>query len=172
MAPHWQRSHAWLRARAENMLALMMAAMFVSFILQVVFRYVINLPVAWTEEVCVIGWLWGILWGAGFVTRNSEDVRFDMVYGLMPRQVKRGFTVVASMAIVVILAISLPGAWSYVSFMKVEKSASLGIRMDWMFSIYIAFVLAMIARHARIGVEAVLGRLVDDHPTQHVVEDL
>ena len=172
MAGHWQRAHAWLRARAENVLALMMAAMFVSFILQVVFRYVINLPLAWTDEVCVIGWLWGILWGAGFVTRNSEDVRFDMVYGLMPRNVKRVFTVVASTAIVVILAISLPGAWSYVTFMKVEKSASLGIRMDWMFSIYIAFVLAVIARHARIVVEAALGRLVDDHPTGHVVEDL
>lgn len=172
MTHHWLRAHAWLRARAENVLALLMLAMFVSFILQVIFRYVINLPVAWTEEVCVIGWLWGILWGAGFVTRNSEDVRFDMVYGLMPRHVKRVFTVVASTAIVVILAISLPGAWSYVSFMKVEKSASLGIRMDWMFSIYIAFVLAMIARHVRIVVEAVLGRLVDDHPTHHVVEDL
>ena len=150
----------------------MMAAMFVAFILQVVFRYVINLPLAWTEEVCLIGWLWGILWGAGFVTRNSEDVRFDMVYGLMPRKVKRAFTVVASTAIVVILAISLPAAWSYVSFMRVEKSASLGIRLDWMFSIYIAFVLAVIARHARIVVEAILGRLVDDHPTPHVVEDL
>jgi C4-dicarboxylate transporter DctQ subunit len=172
MKHHWQRGHAWLRARAENALALMMAAMFVSFILQVVFRYVMNLPVAWTEEVCVIGWLWGILWGAGFVTRNSEDVRFDMVYGLMPRHVKRVFAVVAGTAIVVILAISLPGAWSYVTFMKVEKSASLGIRMDVMFSIYIAFVLAMIVRHARIVVEAIAGRLVDDHPTHHIVEDL
>jgi TRAP-type C4-dicarboxylate transport system permease small subunit len=172
MRDHLHRGHAWLRARAENVLALMMAAMFAAFILQVVFRYVINLPLAWTDEVCVIGWLWGILWGAGFVTRNSEDVRFDMVYGLMPRHVKRIFTVLASTAIVVILALSLPGAWSYVSFMKVEKSASLGIRMDWMFSVYIAFVLAMIARHARIVVEAVLGRLVDDHPTRHVVEDV
>jgi TRAP-type C4-dicarboxylate transport system permease small subunit len=172
MKHHLVRGHAWLRARAENMLALMMAAMFASFILQVVFRYVINLPLAWTDEICIIGWLWGILWGAGFVTRNSEDVRFDMVYGLMPRNVKRVFTVVASTAIVIILALSLPGAWSYVSFMKVEKSASLGIRMDWMFSIYIAFVLATIARYARIVVEAILGRLVDDHPTHHVVEDL
>ena len=172
MTAHWHRAHGWLRARAENLLALMMAAMFVSFILQVVFRYVLNLPVAWTEEVCVIGWLWGILWGASFVTRNSEDVRFDMVYGLMPRRVKRVFTIASSVAIVAILAGSLPGAWSYVSFMKVEKSASLGIRMDAMFSIYIAFVLAMITRHARIAAEAVRDRLVDDHPTAHVVEDL
>jgi C4-dicarboxylate transporter, DctQ subunit len=172
MAAHWHRAHAWLRARAENVLALMMAAMFVAFILQIVFRYVINLPLAWTDEVCLVTWIWGILWGAGFVTRNSEDVRFDMLYGAMPRGVKRVFTVLASGAIAVILALSLPGAWSYVTFMKVEKSASLGIPLNWLFSIYIAFVLASIARHARIAVEALRNRLVDDHPTQHVVEDL
>ena len=163
---------AWLRTRAENMLALMMAAMFTAFILQIVFRYFINLPVAWTEEVCVIAWIWGILWGAAFVTRNSEDVRFDMLYGAMPRRAKRGFTVVASAAIVVILLISLPGAWSYVTFMKVEKTASLGIPLNWLFSIYIAFALATIARHTRIALEALRGRLVDDHPAQHPVEDL
>ena len=172
MTLRWQRVHAWLRGRAENLLALLMAAMFVSFILQIVFRYVLNLPVAWTEEVCVIAWVWGILWGAGFVTRNSEDVRFDILYGAMPRKVKRVFTVVASGAIVVILLISLPGAWSYVSFMKVEHSASLAIPMNWMFSIYIAFALASVVRHGRIVIEALRGRLVDDHPTQHVVEDL
>ena len=172
MTPAMPRVLAWLRTRAENVLALMMAAMFTAFILQIVFRYFINLPVAWTEEVCVIAWIWGILWGAAFVTRNSEDVRFDMLYGAMPRPVKRGFTVVASAAIVVILLISLPGAWSYVSFMKVEKTASLGIPLNWLFSIYIAFALATLARHTRIALEALRGRLVDDHPAQHPVEDL
>ena len=41
----------WLRRGAEAVLVLMMAAMFVAFILQVIFRYVMNLPVAWTDEV-------------------------------------------------------------------------------------------------------------------------
>ena len=163
---------AWLRTRAENVLALLMAAMFVAFILQIVFRYFINLPVAWTEEVCVIAWIWGILWGAGFVTRNSEDVRFDMLYCAMPRPVKRAFAVFASAAIVVILLLSLPGAYSYVSFMKVEKTASLGIPLNWLFSIYIAFALASIVRHGRLVIEALRGRLVDDHPALHPVEDL
>jgi TRAP-type C4-dicarboxylate transport system permease small subunit len=163
---------AFLRGRAENLLVLLMAAMFASFILQIMFRYFLNLPVAWTEEVCVIAWIWGILWGAGFVTHDNEDVRFDMLYGAMPRNVKRGFTVVSSAAIVVILAVSLPGAWSYVSFMKVEKTASLGIRLDLMFSIYIAFALAAIVRHARIAVAAVRGKLVDDVKPEHPAEDL
>jgi hypothetical protein len=37
----------------------------------------------------------------------------------------------------------------YVSFMKVEKSAYLGIRMDVMYSIYLVFAVAVIARCLR-----------------------
>jgi TRAP-type C4-dicarboxylate transport system permease small subunit len=74
----------FLRSRAENVQALMMAVMFTAFVAQVLFRYVFNFPVAWTDEVCTIVWLWGILWGASFVMRSRDDVRFDMVYNLAP----------------------------------------------------------------------------------------
>jgi hypothetical protein len=38
----------------------------------------------------------------------------------------------------------------YVFFMKVERSAYLGIRMDWAFSVYLIFAIAMIIRHSAI----------------------
>ncbi len=153
---------AWLRRGAEAVLVLMMAAMFVAFILQVVFRYVMNLPVGWTDEVCTLVWLWGILWGASFVLRNREDIRFDMVYSHLPRRVRRAFTVVASACAVLLLLVSLPATWSYVTFMKVESSASFGIPLNWVFSIYVVFVVAMSVRHAGIAWDALHGRLVED----------
>jgi len=152
----------WLRRGAEAVLVLMMAAMFVAFILQVIFRYVMNLPVAWTDEVCTLVWLWGILWGASFVMRNRDDIRFDMVYSHLPRRVRRTFTLLASGAIVLLLLGSLPATWSYVTFMKVESSASFGIPLNWMFSIYVVFVVAMVVRHAGIVWAAIRGRLVED----------
>ncbi|HEX5736874.1 MAG TPA: TRAP transporter small permease subunit, partial [Hydrogenophaga sp.] len=141
-----------------------------AFILQITFRYVLNKPVAWTEEVCVITWIWGILWGASFVMSNREDIRFDVLTGLLSRQTRRWLTVVASMSVVTILLISLPSAWSYVTFMKVESTASLGIRMDHLFSIYIAFVVATVVRHAHIGIEAARNRLIDDAPAKYAVD--
>ena len=75
----------WLRRGAESVLVLMMAAMFVAFILQVLFRYALNLPVGWTDEVCTLVWMWGILWGASFVLKNRDDIRFDMLYSRLPR---------------------------------------------------------------------------------------
>jgi C4-dicarboxylate transporter DctQ subunit len=152
----------WLRMGANHVQVVMMATMFVSFILQIFFRYVVNKPVAWTDELCVITWIWGILWGASFVMRSREDIRFDVLTSHVSRPVKRGLTVAASLSVVAILLVSLPSAWSYVSFMKVEDSAALGIRMDHFFSIYLAFVVAMIVRHTYIGFEAIRDRLYDD----------
>ena len=51
----------WLGRRAENILALVLASLFVSFLIQIVFRYVLNLPLdpgdlatesaQWVEQV-------------------------------------------------------------------------------------------------------------------------
>ena len=56
------------------------AAMFLSFILQIVSRYVFNHPLGWTEEVSVLCWIWRVLWGAAFVLRERDEVRFDIIY--------------------------------------------------------------------------------------------
>jgi TRAP-type C4-dicarboxylate transport system permease small subunit len=55
--------------------------------------------------------------------------------------------IVAALALVVLYAASLPATYNYVTFMKVEKSSYLGIRMDWLFSIYLAFVVAVLVRY-------------------------
>lgn len=153
---------ARFRHGAEVVLVLMMAAMFVAFILQVIFRYAMNLPVGWTDEVCNLVWLWGILWGSSFVLRNREDIRFDMVYSHLPRPVRRACTLVASACAVLLLLVSLPATWSYVSFMKVESTASFGIPLNWVFSIYVVFVVATAVRHACIAWNALRGHLVED----------
>ena len=157
MAPSSRVSRR-LRTGAEAALVLMMAAMFVAFILQIVFRYFMNLPVAWTEEVCVIAWLWGILWGTSFVTTDEEEIRFDMVYSHVSPRTRRVFRALASTIFVVLMAWALPATWSYVSFMKVESSAALQIRMDWLFSIYLAFLVAVLARYVWILSRLLRGR--------------
>ena len=50
---------------------------------------------------------------------------------------------------------SLPAVFDYVTFMKVERSAYLGIRFDLLFSVYLVFALAMIIRHAWIARRAI-----------------
>lgn len=153
---------AWLHRRAENVLVLMITAMFVSFILQIVFRYFLNLPVAWTEEVCVLTWVWGVLWGSAFVTRDAEEIRFDMVYSQVSRRTRRVFRAIAGTLFIVLMLVALPATWGYVKFMHVETSAALHIPMSWVFSVYLLFAAAMVVRHALIVWRSLRGTDTDE----------
>jgi hypothetical protein len=52
---------------------------------------------------------------------------------------------------------SFPAVFDYVTFMKVERTAYLDIRFDWLFSIYLVFVVATIVRHLWLGFRALKG---------------
>jgi len=62
----------WLRRRADNVAVALIATMFVSFLLQIVFRYVLNRPLGWSEEVTVLCWVWVILWGSSFIVADED----------------------------------------------------------------------------------------------------
>ena len=167
MNPSAKRIGEWLAARAENVLAAMLAAMFFVFLLQIAFRYLGNLPTGWTHELSVMLWIWLVLWGAAFVLKEREEIRFDIVYGAVGARTRRIMCIVTALALIVLYAISFPAVLSYITFMKVEKTAYLKVRFDYLFSIYIAFVVAAIVRYLYLAFRAMRGDAPDEYdPTQ------
>ena len=60
--------------------------MFLTFISQVFFRYVIHHPLTWSMEVIVIGFVWTVVFGACYTMRRRSHVKFTMIYDkLAPR---------------------------------------------------------------------------------------
>ncbi len=147
----------WLRRRAENVAVALLSVMFATFILQIFFRYVLNNPVGWSEEVIITTWLWSVLWGAAFVLRESEEIRFDIIYSNIGEGVRRVFTAVSGLVLIVLYGISLPGAYSYVSFMRVERSAYLQVPISWLYSVYVIFAVACVGRYCWLVYQAVRG---------------
>lgn len=143
---------------AEAVSALLLATIFVAFIVQIVFRYAFNFPVGWTSELSLAAWLWLVLWGAAFVLKDADEIRFDLLTGSLGRRGRIAVGLIGTLAILVLFGLSLGPSWSYVSFMAVEKSSYLKIRMDWMYAIYIVFVVAVIARYLWKLVNLLRGR--------------
>jgi C4-dicarboxylate transporter DctQ subunit len=154
----WIERARWLRRRAENISALLLLIMFLCFIFTIVARYVFNYPLGWTEEASLIAWIWCTLWGAGFVLRERDEVRFDIFYSSMSDKTRCVFMVITGIAVVVLFSIALPATYKYVTFLKVERSAYLGVRLDYLYSIYLVFSIAVIVRHAALVWFALRGR--------------
>ncbi|HEV7263345.1 MAG TPA: TRAP transporter small permease [Falsiroseomonas sp.] len=121
-----------------------------AFLVQIFMRYALNAPVGWKTEVSTLAWLWGILWGAALVLTEEEEIRFDILYGAVPPGLRRVFDVVTGSAVVAVFTWSLPAVFDYVTFMKVERSTYLGVRVDILYYVYLVFAVAMIIRHGWI----------------------
>lgn len=138
----------WLLKGAESIAAAMLAAMFLTFLLQIFSRYVLAEPFGWTLELCLTLWLWMIFWGNAFVVRHDEHVTFDVLYHAVGRRTRKVFALSGAAAIVVGLAYSLAPTWDYIDFLKIKKSATLRVPMRTIFSIYAVFLVATIAVYA------------------------
>jgi len=138
---------AWLRRRAENIAVAMLAVMFVAFIIQIVFRYILNFPIGWTSELTIVMWLWGVLWGAAFVVRERDEIRFDLIYSSSGRRTRRVFGILAALALLGLYGLSLPASVDYVAFMKVQSTTYLRIRYDHLYSIFVIFAAAILLRY-------------------------
>ena len=147
----------WLRRRAENVTVALLTVMFAAFIVQIFSRYVLNKPVGWSEEVIITAWLWTVLWGAAFVVRESEEIRLDILYYSCSERTRRIFTVLTGVTVIFLYAISLPAAWRYVTFMKVERSAYLHIPINWLYCVFIIFSVAAIGRYCVLVYKAFKG---------------
>ena len=153
-----QTRTSWWQARANDVAALLLAAMFLAFILQITSRYVFNAPIEWTQELCLTLWLWTVFWGSAFCLRDEEHIRFDMLYNAVGRRTRRVFAALSAAAIVLAFLAALPGTWSFVSFLTIKKSASMRIPMAYIFSIYLVFMVAVVVLYGRRLVQILRGR--------------
>lgn len=148
----------WGLARAENVAATMIAVMILSFLYQIVVRYLFSGSAAWAEEVCVIMWVWAVLWGTAVVSRPVDDIRIDLITVSVSDGWRRAIDAVTSLVLIVLFLIGLPGAWNYVTFMKIETTAALAWRFNWVFAVYVLFSVAVVVRQAFVFWQAVTGR--------------
>jgi TRAP-type C4-dicarboxylate transport system permease small subunit len=155
---------AWmnrLHRFAEAVAAALLAVIFVAFLVQITLRYLFNWPVGWTSELSLAAWLWLVLWGAAFVLRDEDEIRIDLLSGRGGPRMRAVVGGIAAVSVIVLFAMSLPASYAYVTFMKVEKSSYLHVRMDIMYSIYLLFVVAVILRNLRHLVRLFKGDVPD-----------
>ncbi len=148
----------WLRRRADNVAVGLLTAMFLSFVLQIFFRYVLNHPLGWTLEACLMTWLWVVFWGSAFLVDDRDHVKFDMFYLSAGPRLRRVFALISALAVLAGFGGSFPGSLDYVTFMKIETSSTLGIRLDYVFSVYVIFAAAIVVRYGLRAVRLIRGR--------------
>ncbi len=138
----------WFTRGTEFVAAAMLAAMFLTFVLQVFSRYVLLEPFGWTLELCLALWVWIVFWGNAFIVKDRDHVTFDILYLAVPPGPRRAFALISAAAIVVGMVVSFVPTWDYIDFLKIKKSATLKVPMRTIFSVYALFMAVVALRYA------------------------
>lgn len=156
----------------EGVAAMMMAAMFLTFLLQIGVRYLVGsdwfaarfghvvhaADFGWTLEFCLAMWLWIVFWGNAFVVRERDHVTFDILYLAARPGVRRWMAAFGAAVIAVALLASILPTWEKLRILRLKSSATLPVKMLPIYSVYFLFLAVVGLRYAWRAVEMVRGR--------------
>ena len=54
----------------------------------VVSRYILNNPIAWSNEVATISFTWTVFLGAAAAWKNNKHIHLDLIYNFFPNKIK------------------------------------------------------------------------------------
>ncbi len=153
-----------VRWAAEAIAVLLFAAMLVIFVLEVTLRYGFDAAPDWSDEVAAILFVWVVFWTTTFVVPLEAHIRFDLVLRVFPPAAQRGIAVVRHLVIIGLFGAGLPAALSYILFLRSQTTPVLGLRLDWVYSCFGAFLVSVPVRSA-----LALWQVVRRAPTPGVV---
>lgn len=160
------------RKIAEGIAGLMLAAMFATFLVQIWSRYVMVQPFGWTLELCTALWIWIVFWGGAFVVREKDHVTFDILYLAVPRRVRTVFALISAGSIAAALALAFWPTWDWIDFLKRKRSASLGVQMRTIYSVFGLFMVVVALRYAYIFLDVLRRGPHDEaHAVAHEAHD-
>lgn len=165
----------------ETVAAMMMAAIFLTFLTQIAVRYIVGsswflahfgqlidaTSFGWTVEFIMVLWIWTIFWGNAFIVRERDHVTFDILYLSAPRRLRKWLAIIGGLVIMAALWSSIDPTWSKMKILRIKSSATLPVKMLPIYSIYFLFLAVVGARYLARAIR-VFRRGVEHDGRHHV----
>ena len=124
--------------------AFLLGAMSILVFLQVVFRYVLNAPLDWSEEMASFSFVWMALLGASIGLKRKEHPNLDIIYKFFPDRLKKLADVLISLSIALPLAILCFYGVTLTISMRMQCTAALRYSVSYVYVVLPASALIML----------------------------
>jgi len=139
--------------------AIALVVLFTVFNLQIFYRYILNDPIRWANEVSLTMFLWAVMFGAAYAWRKKDHVAFTVLYDIIPEKGQLWMRLIGNFFVVLSLGIILYPVYDQLMFLKKLSSTLLNIPLNIVFMpMLITFILIM--GHAIVDIVADIKKLL------------
>jgi TRAP-type C4-dicarboxylate transport system permease small subunit len=120
------------------------ALLFAAFTIQIFSRYVLNMPVAWSLELCSIAYVWLVFWSCNLLVSERQQIVFDVIYQAIKPKARRWIAIFNTATLAVLFLAALPGTLEYIWFLRRRASMMLHIPMHLVYLCFPVFMIAVV----------------------------
>jgi len=117
------------------LVAVLLGAMTIIVFLQVLFRYVLNAPLDWSEELSTFTFVWASLLGASIGLKRSEHPRLDLIVNLFPSKTQKTIAGLYNLTILFLLAVLFIYGAKLTVTMKSQLTAALEYSVSFVYAV-------------------------------------
>jgi TRAP-type C4-dicarboxylate transport system permease small subunit len=137
-----------IRIIAEWVTTAMFALVFLIYLAGIAARYVFSSPIAWSDELAMIVFLWCMFLTDAFVNRDADHVGFDILWERLPPGGRRVVGLLQTALFGLLFAAAFPVIVDYVMFLWREETSALQWRLDFVYICFIIYFAMVIVRLA------------------------
>jgi TRAP-type C4-dicarboxylate transport system permease small subunit len=137
-----------VRTVAEWVTTALFFAIFAIYLAGIAARYVFSAPIAWSDELAMIVFLWCMFLTDAFVNRDSDHVGFDILWERLGPGGRRVVGLLQTGIFGVLFAVAFPTIVDYVMFLWREQTSALEWRLDLVYICFIVYFAMVIVRLA------------------------
>lgn len=152
-------------------IALSLAAMSLSVLLNVILRYVFNSGLTWSEEVSRYFFVWLVFLGAISALKDKMHLGVDLVVKALPQKMQKAVFVISNGIVLYILWLVVDGSWKMSVLNMNSTGPATGMPLSYLYGIGVVSGIWMMILVAS-SVFKVLKNETDDFTTVQSSEEI
>ena len=132
-AMDFRRFNNIMLSAVRTVSGLLLVVMFIVIILGVVFRYILNSPLFWSEELARYVMFYMVLVGSSAGIREKRHPALSFVVDRLPANLRRGWDVVVDVLVAVVLVIVFQQGLLMAIEERIGMTAALRISFFWVY---------------------------------------
>jgi TRAP-type C4-dicarboxylate transport system permease small subunit len=156
-------ANEWISISARNTAGMLLIAMTAIVLVQILFRYVLNDSLIWTEEVSKTMMVWGAFLVAPWAYRNGANVSIQMFTDELPLTLQRLLHLALNVLVIWIIVVFWSESFGMVDRGFSIRAASLPVQVGWFFVVVPVAFGAMLLVGIELLIRDVLALL---HPSE------
>lgn len=115
----------------EKLIALLFGIIIITMFSQVIFRYIFNQSLYWSEEIVRYIFVWLVFLGGALVTRDNQHIGIDFLLTRLPARFSKSLEYLNVAVILVVNIFFTIAGFILVFKLKGSSSPALGLPVNW-----------------------------------------